>query len=117
MTCTSRPDLDPHTRIEIVRLAWLYQGIYGKMTQIAPGYQISRTFLDQLLLAAPLQLETLLSGEKLPFQKDQQHLDQLLLLVRLAGNCSLLSISAIWKALQCPPHSLGSLSQCFHSAG
>ncbi len=27
MKFTRRPDLDPHTRIEIVRLAWLYQGI------------------------------------------------------------------------------------------
>jgi hypothetical protein len=106
-----RPDLDPHTRIEIVRLAWLYQGVYGKMTQVAQVYQISRTFLYQLLLAATLQLETLFSNEKLLFQKDQQHLDQLLLLLRLEGNCSLLSISSILKALQCPPNSLGSLSQ------
>jgi hypothetical protein len=117
MKFTRRPDLDPHTRIEIVRLAWLYQGIYGKMTQIAQVYQISRTFLYQLLLAATLQLETLFSNEKLLFQKDQQHLDQLLLLLRLEGNCSLLSISSILKALQCPPNSLGSLSQFFHSAG
>jgi hypothetical protein len=117
MKFTRRPDLDPHTRIEIVRLAWLYQGVYGKMTQIAQVYQISRTFLYQLLLAATLQLETLFSNEKLLFQKDQQHLDQLLLLLRLEGNCSLLSISSILKALQCPPNSLGSLSQFFHSAG
>ena len=40
MKFTRRPDLDPHTRIEIVRLAWLYQGIYGKMTQIAQAYLI-----------------------------------------------------------------------------
>jgi hypothetical protein len=33
-----RPDLDPHTRIHIVRLAWLHQGVYGKMTQIAKSY-------------------------------------------------------------------------------
>jgi hypothetical protein len=39
------------------------------------------------------------------------------LLLRLEGNCSLLSISAILKALQCPPNSLGYLSQFFHSAG
>jgi hypothetical protein len=117
MKFTRRPDLDPHTRIEIVRLAWLYQGIYGKMTQIAQVYQISRTFLYQLLLAATLQLETLFSDEKLLFQKDHQHLDQLLLLLRLEGNCSLLSISSILKALQCPPNSLGYLSQFFHSAG
>ena len=112
-----RPDLDPHTRIHIVRLAWLHQGVYGKMTQIAKFYQISRTFLYQLLLMANLQLETLCSGEKLLFQKDHQHLDQLLLLLRLEGKCSLLSISAILKALQYHPNSVGYLSQFFQSAG
>ena len=54
-----RPDLDPQTRIHIVMLAWLHQGLYGKMTEIANSYRISRTFLYQLLLMATLQLETL----------------------------------------------------------
>ena len=43
-----RHDLDPQTRIEIVRHIWINQGIYGKMTQIAQDYHISRTFLYQL---------------------------------------------------------------------
>ena len=55
MKFTRRPDLAPQTRIEIVKLAWLYQGVYGKMTEIAQYYQISRTFLYQLLLRANLQ--------------------------------------------------------------
>lgn len=73
MKFTRRPDLNPQTRIEIVRRAWLHQGVYGEMTQIAQAYRISRTFLYQLLLAATLQLEVLFSDEKLLFQKDQQH--------------------------------------------
>ncbi len=117
MKFTRRPDLDPQTRIEIVMLAWLYQGVYGKMTHIAQVYQISRPFLYQLLLAANLQLETLFSDAKRLFQKDHRHLDQLLLLLRLEGNCSLLRISAILKALEYHPNSVGSLSQFFHSAG
>ena len=56
-----RHDLAPHTRIEMVKLAWLHQGIYGKMTQIAQDYHISRTFLYQLTWAAQHQLETLFS--------------------------------------------------------
>src|SRR4030081_255296 len=59
-----RHDLTLHTRIEMVRLAWLHQGIYGKMTQIAQEYHISRTFLYQLIWAANLQLETLFSDQK-----------------------------------------------------
>ncbi len=49
MKFTRRPDLAPQTRIDIVMLAWLHQGVYGKMTAIAKCYQISRTFLYQLL--------------------------------------------------------------------
>jgi hypothetical protein len=117
MKFTRRPDLDPQTRIHIVMLAWLNQGVYGKMTQIAQSYQISRTFLYQLILMANLQLEILFSDEKLLFQKDHQHFEQLLLLLRLEGNCSLLSIASILKALEYHPNSVGYLSQFFHSAG
>ena len=49
--------------------AWLHQGVYGKMTKIAKFYQISRTFLYQLLFMANLQLETLFSDEKPCFKK------------------------------------------------
>lgn len=112
-----RADLDLQTRIHIVMLAWLHQGVYGKMTEIAKLYQISRTFLYQLLFMAHLHLETLLSDEKLLCQKDQQRFEHLLLLLRLEGKCSLLSIAAILKALDYQPNAVGSLSQFFHSAG
>jgi hypothetical protein len=117
MKFTRRPDLSPHTRYEIVRLAWLYQGVYGKMTEIAHYYQISRTFLYQLIFLANLQLEMLFSDEKLLFPKDHRYFEHLLLLLRLEGNCSLLSIASILKALEYHPNSLGYLSQFFHSAG
>lgn len=117
MKFTRRPDLDPHTRIEIVRRAWLYQGVYGKMTQIAHYYQISRTFLYQLIFLANLQLEMLFSDAKLLLQKDHQHFEQLLLLLRLEGNCALLSMSSILKALEYHPNSVGYLSQFFQSVG
>src|SRR5215831_8309711 len=112
-----RADLDPQTRIHIVMLAWLHQGVYGKMTEIAQSYQISRTFLYQLLFMANLQLETLFSDEKLLFQKDHRHFEHLLFLLRLEGKCSLLSLAAILQALDYQPHSVGYLSQFFHSAG
>jgi len=57
MKFTRRPDLAPQTRIHIVMLAWLHQGVYGKMTEIAQYYHISRTFLYQLLFVAHLHLE------------------------------------------------------------
>jgi hypothetical protein len=64
MQCIRRHDLTPHTRIDMVRLAWLHQGLYGKMTHIAPAYHLSRPWLDQLMWAANLHLETLLSVQK-----------------------------------------------------
>ena len=112
-----RPDLDPRTRIHIVMLAWLHQNVYGKMTEIAHSYQISRTFLYQLIFLANLQLETLFSDEKLLLQTDHRHFDQLLLLLRLEGKCSLLSIAAIVKALEYHPNSVGYLSQFFQRYG
>jgi len=77
MKFTRRPDLDPQTRIQIVTLAWLYQGVYGKMTKIAQQYQISRTFLYRLLLMATVQLETLFSDAKRLVQNDQRDDDYL----------------------------------------
>ena len=75
-----RHDLTPHTRIDIVRLAWLNQGIYGKMTHIAQDAHISRTFLSQLTWAANLQLETLFSAQKPLVQDPQPLLEPLILL-------------------------------------
>ena len=117
MKFTRRPDLDPQTRIKIVNLAWLYQGVYGKMTKIAQQYQISRTFLYRLLLMATVQLETLFRDEKRLVQNDPRHFAPLLFLLRLEGHCSLLSMAAILQALDYHPHSVGFLSQFFHKAG
>jgi hypothetical protein len=41
-----RQALTPHTRIDMVRLAWLHQGIYGKMTQIAQDDSVSKVEMD-----------------------------------------------------------------------
>src|SRR5512145_1163946 len=89
MKFVRRPDLDAQTRIHIVMLAWLHQGVYGKMTEIANAYRISRTFLSQLLLMATVPLETLFSDEKLLLQKAHCHLDQMLFWLRLEGKGSL----------------------------
>ena len=112
-----RHDLTPHTRIEMVRLAWLHQGIYGKMTQIAQEYHISRTFLYQLMWAANLQLETLFSDHKPHLQAPQPLLEPFILLLRLEGKCSIPSMSSILKYFQYQPNSVGYLSECFQNYG
>src|SRR5262245_19179335 len=112
-----RHDLTPPTRIDIVRLAWLNQGIYGKMTQIAQDYHISRTWLYQLIGAAHLQLETLFSAHKPCGEPPSPLLDPFILLLRLEGKCSIPSISSILKYCQYQPNSVGYLSECFHNYG
>ena len=112
-----RHALTPPTRIEMVRLAWLNQGIYGKMTQIAQDYHISRTFLYQLIWAANLQLETLFSDPQPHVQDSQLLLEPFILLVRLEGKCSIPSLSSILKYFQSQPNAVGYLSACFHHYG
>ncbi len=112
-----RHDLTPHTRIDMVRLAWLHQGIYGKMTHIAQEYHISRTFLSQLMWAANLQLETLFSEQKPHVQDPHPLFEPFILLLRLEGKCSLPSLSSILKYCQYQPNSVGYLSECFHNYG
>ncbi len=99
----------------MVTQAWLKQGIDGKMTQLAPEYHISRTFLSHLLSVATCQLEALFSDDKQRVQNGQRQFEQLLFLLRLEGKCSIASLSSILKALDYPPNSAGYLSEFFQS--
>ena len=112
-----RHDLDPYTRIDIVKLAWQGQGTYGHMTQIAQDFHISRTFLYQLTWAAQHQLETLFSEPKSLDQNLHSQLEPLILLVRLEGQCSIPSLSSILKRLEYRPNSVGSLSESLQAYG
>jgi hypothetical protein len=112
-----RSDLEPQTRIDIVRLAWQGQGIYGKLTQLAREYHISRTFLYQMTWAAYHQLEILFSGFKDLAQDPQPLLEPLMLLLRLEGTCSIPSLSSILTYFQYQPNSVGYLSERFQTYG
>ena len=112
-----RHDLDPHTRIAIVKLAWLHQDIYGKMTQIAQDYHISRTFLYQLTWAAQHQLETLFSEPTSFAPGLPSPLEPLMLLLRLEAACSIPSLSSILKRLEYQPNSVGYLSESLRAYG
>src|ERR671919_91301 len=112
-----RHDLDPHTRIEIVKLAWQGQGIYGHMTQMAQDFHISRTFLYQLTWAAQHQLETLFSEPK-PLDPDlHSQWEPWILLLRLEGKCTIPSLSSILQRMEYRPSSVGYLSECLQDYG
>ena len=83
MKFTRRPDLDPQTRIDIVMLAWLHQGVYGKMTEIARLIRYPRTFLYQLLLMATSNWKRCLAMKSSCFKKIIGHLEPAALVVTL----------------------------------
>jgi len=117
MKFTRRHDLDPQTRIDIVKDVWINQGVYGKMTQIAQDYHISRTFLYQLTWAAQQHLEMLFSDPQQVVIPSESLFEPLILLARLEGNCSIPSLSAILKRLEYRPNSIGYLSETFQAYG
>jgi hypothetical protein len=117
MKFTRRHDLDPHTRIEIVKHVWLNQDIYGKMTQIAQDYHISRTFLYQLSWAAKHHLEALFSDPQHLVATPDYLLEPWILMLRLEGKCSIPSLSSIFKHFDYQPNSVGYLSESLQDYG
>ncbi len=117
MKFTRRHDLDLQTRIEIVKHVWINQGIYGKMTQIAQEYHISRTFLSQLSWAARHHLEDLFSDPQHLVQPPDPLLEPWILLLRLEGKCSIPSIASIFKHFAYQPGSVGYLSAYLRDYG
>ncbi|MFB3082046.1 MAG: hypothetical protein ACE1Z4_01080 [Gammaproteobacteria bacterium] len=117
MKFTRRHDLDPQTRIKIVRHVWINQGIYGKMTQIAQEYHISRTFLYQLSWAARDHLEELFSDPQHLVEPPDFLLEPWILMLRLEGNCSIPSLSSIFKHFDYQPNSVGYLSAYLQDYG
>jgi hypothetical protein len=67
------------------------------MVQIAQEYHISRTFLYQLSWAARYHLEELFSDPQHLVQPPDHLLEPWILALRLEGDCSLPSISSIFK--------------------
>lgn len=117
MKFTRRHDLDPQTRINIVKDVWINQGIYGKMTQIAQDYQISRTFLYQLSWAARQHLEALFRDPQHLVEPPDFLIEPWMLTLRLEGNCSIPSISSIFKHFDHGPNSVGYLSESLQDYG
>ena len=117
MKFTRRHDLDPQTRIDIVKHVWINQGIYGKMTQMAQDYHISRTFLYQLSWAARHHLEDLFSDPQHLVESPDFLLEPWILSLRLEGKYSIASLSSIFKHFDYQPNSVGYLSEYLQNYG
>ena len=65
MKFVRRKDLDAKTRLEIIKSSFKNAGIYGAMTKLAVQYNVSRTFLYQLIGLGLMYLaETLDAGPR-----------------------------------------------------
>jgi hypothetical protein len=117
MKFTRRHDLDPQTRIDIVKHVWINQGIYGQMTRIAQEYHISRTFLYQLSWAAQHHLEDLFSDPQHLIEPPDFLIEPWMLMLRLEGNGSIPSLSSIFKHFDYQPSSVGYLSESLQDYG
>ncbi|WP_146066690.1 hypothetical protein, partial [Candidatus Venteria ishoeyi] len=90
-----RKELDADTRLRIVILALSCQGDYGARTALAREYNLSRSFLYQLIGTALLCLQELFSHENVAALPNQLDLDANIALLRLEGQVSISGISEI----------------------
>jgi hypothetical protein len=100
-----------------VKHVWIHQGLYGKMTQLAQEYHLSRTFLSQLSWAAKHHLEDLFSAPQHLVEPPAVLLEAWMFLLRLEGKGSIPSLSSIFKHFDSQPNSVGSLSAYLRDYG
>ena len=111
MKFTRRKDLPPETRVEIIKAGIKSQGNYGAMIGLAHQYNISRSFLYQLMAMTMFCLTEMLSVQSQEMNPHQMNVNQLIVLLRLEGKCSVSSISEILKVLNYPCNSESMISQ------
>jgi len=97
MKFVRRKELDVATRINILILALSCQGIYGARTALANQYNISRSFLYQLISVGLLCLQELFSNENISISSNRLEIDSNIALLRLEGSVSISGISEILK--------------------
>jgi len=112
-----RKDLNSQTRLTIILSALSCAGIYGAMTRLALQYNISRTFLYQLVGLAMLSLNDLVEIDHSVQTTESFDLKHLIVLLRLEGKCSISSISEIVTRMGYSSHSTGMISQFLTGCG
>ena len=118
MKFSRRTDLDAQTRVEIIKAGIRAKGTYGGMIGLAHQYNISRSFLYQLMAMAMFCLTEMLSIQsREEINPHQMDVNQLIVLLRLEGKCSISSISEILKTLNYPHSSEGMISQLLKKYG
>lgn len=114
-----RKDLTAEIRLKIATLA-LFFSVQGGITGLALRHGISRTFVYQLVNQLENNLE-LLFGAPSSVPLNKQSLFSLavkhILMLRLAGRCSISAISGLLEAWKMPVSSTGFISQTLQRTG
>lgn len=114
-----RKDLLPITRLYIAFQAYTYKGVeWGKISELARQYWISRTFVYMLLdtlvqnipvIFGPIDSPTNVIEEKLSYRY--------ILSLRLEGRCSIQAISTMMKRFKVDQSATGTISQVLQHIG
>ncbi len=87
------------------------QGIYGARSALAKRYQVSRTFLYQMIGITVLCLGEMFATQRLETVPAKFELDAFILLLRLEGQVSIARISEMLRMMGYPNDSTGMVSQ------
>jgi len=114
-----RKDLSTQTRIQIALTAYVYQGIYGKITELAHTYQCSRLFVyKQLWIFCFFLKHTFATFEEDNLSShDPSELHKLILLLRLEGKVSIPSIAVILEEMEYSRTSTGYICELLQHVG
>lgn len=104
-----RPDINSVMRIQIAVQAFIGMGKYGEITRLAKSYNVCRLFIYQLLwkLKDVYEIEPRAINSKY----EQKQIDREIMMLRMAGKCSLEAISEILKDRGVKSNSVGYISQ------
>lgn len=107
-----RTDLSPQTRAKIALDAYLHQGVWGHISELAKRYQISRQFIYLLIWSITNVFEPKTPEPRVRTQETiELRWDRLLIALKLQGHCSVGDISEIFKLLEIERNSVGFISE------
>ncbi len=111
-----RKDLSSEIRIKIAAEVIISQDDYGKVSEIAKHYNVSRQFVYELINDFKRHMDSIFK-KSLKSIESPYSLDRHILLMRFEGKSSLASISAILQSLGMQYNSQGYVSELLTKYG
>ena len=109
-----RSDLSPETRAHLALEALANRDGWGGITQLARRHRVSRQFIYLLMWSVSHVFEPKPRAEPKPQRAVEVEWDELVLALKLQGDCSEGDIAQILKTLGIPKNSIGSVSEHLH---